>query len=162
MHLTTLAVVFSAFVALYYFIAYQKQVRAQMVADGVQNISTNKTTLLLSAVVSIIINGYNYILVALCKQFTKFERQPTKTWFNISAIKKMTYSQAMVTVLLIFVIQVFLQDNVTRFNTTFGPGGLSQNAIIVVLGTTFIPFFVEAFNVDGIVRNIKRWLYVYR
>lgn len=61
--------------------------------------------------------------------------------------------------ILIFVIEIVLTDG-NRFGKTFGSGGMAYNANFLFIGNTFIPFFVEIFDVNGIVKRLERWFLV--
>jgi hypothetical protein len=44
----------------------------------------------------------------------------------------------------------------------FGSGGLVYNVNQVIIGNTFIPFFVEWFDVSGIIKKVERYVFYYR
>ena len=155
----TLVLVGIGFGILYKFVVYQKDTQQQMQDAGQKNVESNYMTIILSTGVSVIINILNFVYLAACKVFTEWERQQTITEFNTQTIKKLSIAQFLITSISIFVIEIFLQSG-DQFYKMFGSNALVYNVNQVIIGNTFIPFFVEAFDIGGKLKRLERWLEV--
>ena len=128
---------------------------------GLIEIDSNYQVLLITFSIPFAINLFNYLMIYSCKFKASFERHPTKTLFNISCIKKLSFSQAFITTLILFIVEIFLNEG-DAFGKTFRSGGLAYNAEWVIIGNTFIPFLVELLNVRILWKKFYRWYYIDR
>lgn len=110
---------------------------------------------LIAAIVSLIIFVINQIMQLLCILMTELEHQPTRTFYNISAIKKIVLGQFIVTTVLIFMLGILVTTD-SKYGKIFGKGGLIYNANLIFLGNSFLPFLSQLIDISGLIRFYLR------
>lgn len=111
---------------------------------------------LLAFIISLIITIICIFFEIFITFITLYEKQKTRTDYNISVIRKLSFSLFAISGLVNFFCElVFIENDKDNYTKVFGAGGIIFNQNYILIINCFMPLFTELLDIKGI---MKRYL----